>query len=270
MHNLFFNTNFIINSLPKSGTNLVAKLLGLMPGGFRPVVHLGNHSYSNVNQAFAYTTTVRIGVDMPIEVPRRLVEKDVGRVSGRRFATAHVPYTRDLSDIFRQKNIKLLLVIRDPRSVVLSLVDYIDREDSHPLHQCFKKIGSDEKFAAVIEGRQFSDKLELVNLKDRLLSILQWKNYPNAKIVRFEDLVGERGGSSDKVMLDTVRELVRYLGIHVSGKRLEKAGARLFGGTKTFYSGSIERWKSGLPPEALEKIRVKLGGLMDNYGYKLD
>src|SRR5687768_1185288 len=134
----------LINSLPKAGTNMVSKLLDL--AGLR-----WNHVCLDNRLIVRATPWVRlwrkasqwngeevmVGIGAPVSVPRRLIEKYFERLAPDQYIKAHVGYTTAMVRLAEKYNIVPVIIIRDPRDVIVSQVHYVLGAPKHFLHRAF-------------------------------------------------------------------------------------------------------------------------------------
>src|SRR5688572_10525085 len=88
------NPKIFVNSLPKSGTYLLASVLGLMPDIYMHNLKLNrrlrNHPLNYL--LFLNRTTVLAGVDQPCEIKLRVLESKIRRIKQNSFSIGHIPY----------------------------------------------------------------------------------------------------------------------------------------------------------------------------------
>src|SRR5215207_11363224 len=96
----------VANSIPKSGTNLLARLLTLL--GFEQTSEMGIRSrlvagpFSPARKLLRARSTekVTIGVASPQRIDRRWLERRLSRVRDGYFVTAHCVYSPELASLF--------------------------------------------------------------------------------------------------------------------------------------------------------------------------
>lgn len=262
-----------INSLPKSGTHLTAKCLKLM--GYSELDHLGSAqvlrpgmmsslhrlSWHPFHQGF------QVGIDTPVEVSQRIIHKKLRRGRPKTFFTAHVGYSTALLDAVLSHGIQPILVYRDPRAVLVSFVHYVTNRKEHVLHSEFKTLAIEDKLDYVLSGHRFK-KAYLEPLRTRCLALDGWMNSDNVLKIRFEDLVGAKGGGSDEVQRETIGRLCAWL--DVSNGNVEQVMNDLFGpGRHTFRNGQIASWQTELPEANIKRIEEQLGDILESWGYDI-
>jgi hypothetical protein len=126
---LAFGPRIYANSIPKAGTNLLKRLLNLLPC----VVSAWTYHLDNWI----------LGSDKQLDLVRR------GQV-----VTAHAPWSPELAQRLRDKSFRTFLMIRDLRDIAVSNAFYIAYQDkTHRLHPYYQALPSDsERLMASIAG----------------------------------------------------------------------------------------------------------------------
>jgi hypothetical protein len=283
--NRFLVPACLINSLPKSGTHLLKKVVGFFPG-MRPVdFHLGPEHFNPTTHSGVdglpgeYSPTmIPLGVGGPRLVPRdevyRALKQHVTRGS---YATAHVPFSTELALVLKELKITMVTIVRDPRDVVVSHARYIVSLPSDnpmvgsPLYVYYQSLSESERLMTSIVGiRKEPDGPVLLNIKDRLEGVWRWGSQPFNYTTRFEWLVGPQGGGSRERQVQEIRAIARHLGIGYSDREIEVAADRLFGGTATFHKGVIGGWKAHFTEEHKQVCKTLIGRLLIDLGYEQD
>jgi hypothetical protein len=260
-----------VNSLPKAGTNLMAKALNSM--GLNEKFSLGAHLILNdsilakcrrllwrpFNQGYL------LGIDTPIEVSKKIIDRKIHLLKQGEFATAHIGYTSNLLEKILEEEIAAIVIIRDPRAVLSSFVNYVCSRKEH-IHNKFLTFKDDvEKYKTALYGGQH-DQCSLQPLRVRCESLSQWVLNDKVLTIRFEDLVGAKGGGSDESQFNAINCIAEHIG--VEGDNLEEVCGNLFGeGRHTFRKGQIDSWKNEIPPSLSINIENELGHILKEWGY---
>ena len=121
-------------------------------------------------------------------------------------------YTQGGLQAATERDVRTLFMIRDPRDIVLSQASYIYREKRHPRHALFAGIADEgERIALAIRG---SDDHGLPSVGRRLREYAGWLT-SGALVLRFEDLVGPRGGGDAVAQARALESLYAFLGIEL-------------------------------------------------------
>ena len=235
----------IVNSLPKSGTNLLDRTM----------------------QNFPYmrstgSRTLRLWGEPDNKLLRNILNIKPGQ-----YLTAHMQENNKIFEIMRENNILGLMMIRDPRQIIISHYKYVTYIDTnHRTHKAFINMKNDtERLNAVINGVD-----DIVAPIDEVLNRFHgWVNNQNTFIVRFEDLIGEKGGGTRMAQRGLLIDIAKHLNLSINEHDLERIAAHTFS-TKspTFRSGKLDGWKNELNDKQKDIIKEKIGYWLIEFGYE--
>lgn len=238
----------LANSIPKAGTNLLSRVMKMMP---------------NTVERWSYHIDETLpGIERQLRAGRR------GQV-----VTAHFPWSDGLASLARELDYRVLLMVRDPRDIAVSNVNYVTRMDlSHPLHRVLEDLPDDDaRLMTMIEppGDLLAG-LPDVWQNDGLVTFLPWLDEPNCLVVRFEDLVGAKGGGSDAVQHKTIQQIADHIGASLNDALHAKIARELFGNSesKTFHKGQIGGWKAHFKPEHTSAFKRRSNAVLVRLGYE--
>ena len=265
----------MVISLPKAGTHLITSVLGCFPRVMLthrhlrlPDIHDGSFPYSTPS-------------DFRPDVGR--LRTYLGQIRDGQVASCHFPYSELAADVMRSAGMKIIFAIRDPRDIAISQVNYICKLERHPLHQMLLTRYSDfdERLLACVKGIEGIDKFrnshhltfldkDMPSLSVRAAAFLGWLGRPDVLTVRFEDLVGARGGGDDSRKMTTISEMARHIGKSLSQPQLDELMTRS-ADTKsaTFFSGKAYSWKKTLNQETAVLVTKELQSTIKTYGYQV-
>ena len=261
-----------INSLPKSGTHLTAKCLKLM--GYSEMDHFGSAQViaPRLLSKFRriawnpYSQGYLLGIDTPVEVSKNAVHSRLKKGRPEHFFTGHVGYSTALLDAILSYDIRPICVHRDPRSVLVSFIHYVTKLKEHVLHEEFKDLSDEDKFNFVLLGHRFQ-KAYLEPLRTRCMALDGWLSSDYVLKVRFEDLVGTKGGGTLESQEETISNLCAWLEIPES--KSATVADELFGpGRHTFRKGQVDSWRKELSDENIKLVEEKLGDILSLWGYE--
>ena len=285
IRNRFLVPACLINSLPKSGTHLLKKVVGFFPGMHPVDFHLGPrhfnlemHSRMDSLPGEHSPTMIPVGVGRPRMVPREEVYRALKQyVTQGSYATAHVPFSTGLALVLKKLKIKMVTIVRDPRDVVVSHAKYISSlppdnfQFGTPLHVYYQSLSEGERLMTSMVGvRKEPNGPVLLNIRDRLESVLLWGSQPFNFTTTFERLVGPQGGGSRERQVQEIRAISRHLRTGYSDREIEAVADRLFGGTATFRKGVIGGWKEHFTEEHKQVCKKLIGRLLIDLGYEKD
>ncbi len=264
---------FLVNSLPKSGTNLLSKAVSMFPG----IRTEGMGLDQSVAQVFRKNgdggaIKIPIGVDRPRSVPLTSVQSYLRTFKGGDFINTHVPYSEAFAGLLQNTKMKMLLIIRDPRDVVVSHANFLMSNKNHFLHPTYRALSASERILRSITGLRPADPEGpmLLSIDDRYRSVLPWAARPFNYTTFFEKLIGREGGGSSRVQLNELRRIARHLGIAPDTDMLAQVASRLFGNSPTFHKGAIGSWRDSFSEKHKHVFKEIAGELLIELGYETD
>lgn len=243
----------LANSIPKSGTNLLLRSLYMMPAIYRKLTMTIN----SFNEGRA------------LEVLRRTKKGQI--VAG------HLKHSGNLSSALDRRNIKHILIIRDPRDIAVSNYIYITYKDkSHRLHEYFANALHDdgERLHASISGisaNLLKKHIPSHPLSEHIRGYLPWFRNENVLLIKFEDLIGSKGGGRRQCQIDTLDKISRHIGIKLDSKtRCRIADSIFYPNSRTFVKGRIGTWKHHFNNEHKIEFKRLFGDILAVMGYEKD
>lgn len=220
----YSNRPLLIQSIPKSGTHLLfqcAEELGYLPPP---------------------------SLDLP-----SLQEK---YLPGHYYNIQHMltdyiskPYSHCCRLVDQLYNSPILFIIRDPRDVVVSMAYYLAKQkEYHVLSSYMESLSPAERIASIIIGdypipiyinRHFSFR---GNIRDLFMKYVDWLKPMSINLlpIRFEELVGSKGGGSDEAQLKTLWKM--QLALHIPGSPADYQKNIFNVNSITFRSGKINSY----------------------------
>lgn len=236
----------LVNSHPKAGTNLIERLLIKTPYLRRkPGRMLMLWDIENIEIAFNKLKSIKAG----------------------QFLSSHMIYDEKIFDTMKQEDIKGIMIIRDIRSKIISHFKYVTYMDvTHKTHNFFKNLNDDEeRINAIIDGVPNI----VASIDEELNKYSGWLNNPDILVIKFEDLVGEKGGGSQIKQHDVLEKIISFLNISISKKQISKIKSQIFSKkVRTFRSGKINQWDEYLNESQKNKIKIKAGQWLIDNGYE--
>jgi hypothetical protein len=263
---------FLVNSLPKSGTNLLKKAVSGLAGIRSSGIAFDHDAGVRLaQQPEAQQGTVPLGVGWPVCAPREAVRSALQQVPHGCYAFAHVPFSPGIAELLVELDMKSVLILRDPRDAVVSYVNYIATSRTNLLFNYFEPLTQAERITIAIVGIPEDGKgVMRKGIKDSLTSMLPWSSQPFNYTTRFEQLVGPVGGGTREAQVRELEAIAEHLGARLSRRRLESIADGLFGGTPTFSRGAIGAWHEVFTPEHKQLAKELLGELLIKLGYERD
>ena len=279
-----------INSLPKSGTHLLARSVELFgyrehfddagslddPARVAPIFI----NYREARDALAREgkqparsaeESVPVGTLVPVHVDATTFGRWLGSLSAGRYILGHVMYTPTLRRLLSACSYHHLFILRDPRAVVVSLVDFIldtrGMPRPHFLYEDFLPMSPEERMAFIVEGGEARRAgVCTQSFTAVYMGLLAWEADPSCLVVRFEDLVGPRGGGSFQRQQAAVERIAAHLGRSFE-EVAERYSAVFDTNSRTFRAGRIDGWQADLDPASIAYLNRCCTSLCASAGY---
>lgn len=275
--------------MPKSGTHLLTQVVDLLGykdfgahealwpkvkdrlGFGAPAVLAHLRVKRNWGRRFAALgnrdgQTIPIDVTMPVQTPVGLAERWLRAIPLGHYLSGHVPWTATTAELMHTAGLKHLIIIRDPRDVLVSFVHFVSRPE-HILSQDFASLSPDQRVRlALTGGRGPRSGLPIIGLSDAFASIMAWQREPDVLFVRFEALIGERGDGSSAQQHAAVRTICQHLALAHDDSLIEQVCLRAFDtGAATFRRGKIGSWRDELTTDQVDWANRSFGAWLADF-----
>lgn len=245
----FKGSTILINSIPKSGTNLIGNALQYFPYLRRRIGKTIRPLHYSIDKAYGKVSNIKNG----------------------QYGFSHLKYDDRLYLRLRliNSNIKMLFMIRDPRDIVVSNFKYVTHIDmKHKSHLYFRNLPDNEtRLMRTIIGK--TDIVEPINKV--LEDYLPWLSAKECLTIRFENLIGPNGGGKAELQLRSVMEIADLLEISLNKKQLNKIIDNIYSRkSPTFSTGQIEKWKEYFTDEHIREFKNSTSDMLIKYGYEKD
>ena len=232
-------------SLPKAGTHLLERALCLHPHLYRKIL----------------ATVWPEALDRWAGLEGLLRTVGPGQV-----IVAHLPFEPDYPGAMAATNTGALLLVRDPRDIVVSQAHYAVTRPDHPFHEAFARCNTlEERIGVAIDG---DEQTGLMSVAERLERYAGWMDAV-AFVVRFEDLIGPNGGGDVERQQLAVQGMYRHLDVESDDALVERVCRQLFSGdSPTFRRGSIGGWRSQFDDDLRSRFDAAAGDQLIAYGYE--
>lgn len=239
---------FVVVTPEKTGTHLLTRALTFLTG--KQVFHVWDRT-TTVSELDDYLETA---------------EKEDKFFHMHAFPEPHIV------DAFKQRGYKVIFLLRDPRDQLISVLYYIHdcrwEYENLRMDYPFGKLNFDEKIEEMITGEKFGIRVP----HDFFIRRIPWMDMEGLSVytVRFEKLVGEKGGGSLMDQIDELMTLANFLTIELSIDNAQQIAEQLFGwqGLGTFRSGKIGSWKTHYNEQHITSFKRHFGNLLINLGYE--
>lgn len=253
-----------VNSFPKAGTHLLTAILNEFPS----VMNSGR---------FIWTRQVHSGGDLQwagrdFVLDEGRLRAALGSIRNGQYTTAHLPWRPGLVDVLSSSGFAPVYMMRDPRDVLVSRVHYIVGLRRHRLHTRFitELPTAESRLMACIEGLASRAGDRGIEPIDEFLAQMDgWRNADGVLVVRFEDLIGARGGGSDSRRAEVLSRLAQHIGRPLDHSAIDSLGERICEKRSfTFRKGLIGDWRNHFTAEHKEAFKRRAGDVLTRLGYE--
>lgn len=165
-----------------------------------------------------------------------------------------------------------VLIVRDPRDVVVSLMHYItERQTEHDFHEAFHTIWTTPKarLQAIIEGARLPHS-RLSDPASQYGDYLGWLTHPEVLVVHFEDLILRRRETLERI-LDFVQQRGTWRLTLPRGQALDALEAAIRPHKSgTFRKGQPGEWRQWFDEDLKRLFKERTGDLLIRLGYERD
>lgn len=256
-------------TIPKSGTHLLSKALNEM--GFRKIFNVNRFLGQD---AQSLDDNLSMGVDSPVAKSYSDVKQTMSGLAYPCYCIGHLPYSQAATTLLNELNFKKIVLVRDPRDVVISYYHYVTGPDtSSPVKQYYMNLeNQDAQIMACITGvttAQTENDGFLLDVATRVASVAKWSHEPQALLIRFEDMVGEQGGGDQIRQERTLNQLAQHLESNLSPLEISQIANRIFDrSSPTFRQGQIGAWRKYFKPQHIEVFKALTGSQLLELGYE--
>ena len=269
---------FLLNSVPKAGTNLLSKAISLLPGVQPRHVSFLPEDVRRQQPPVDGDPLVMVSVGADAWLSLAAVESFLRaallaqKAGPTPYVRGHIPFSPEISALLRRLGLRSVLILRDPRDTALSHVTYVMTNPAHRLHAYYRGLSEAERLSATLRGIAASAPGEplLLGIGERYRLFLPWLRDANTYTTRFEALVGPRGGGSEAAQLAELTAIARHLGLAGDEAILRRVAGDLFGGTRNFRQGASGAWRQAFDAEHKALFKALAGDVLISLGYEAD
>lgn len=243
----FAHDKFIIQSIPKCGTHFLQQIITELTE--MPTFHNAD------------------------TMQEKLIEAD----KGEKILRIAAPFSPNFAQMISNKGYKMICIYRDPRDAFISLVVYMRsfkgkgvKRDFFEVVPNFDNLSFDEQLLSVMTAPEPHR-----NYFHFYFARINWHFLPIAYGVKYESLVGSKGGGSDQLQLKEVLNIAEFINFPLTlegGKEVASSiycsrGIEMVEG-KEFVKGRVGNWKKFMQPIHKEIFKRKFGNLLIKLGYE--
>lgn len=266
-----------VNAIPKSGTNLLQRLMELLgleydKLGVAASLILGKNNFPKkiIRGNILGNNPFIVGYDVEVPISEFWMKRRFKKISNGKYVSGHANFTEKIHKLLIDNCLKTIIIIRDPRSILLSNAKYFFKREDYYLYKLYKSKDLSQRISIALDGGYYDEiGLYLNSLDYQLENLKSWKNKDEVLIVKFEDLIGEKGGGSNGVQFEKISEIMEFIGMSdlIESKFINNIANNLFGNSVTFNSGLINSWEKEISKSQLSVINEKLFSHMEYWNY---
>jgi hypothetical protein len=176
----------------------------------------------------------------------------------------HMHPDGELLNALRVARIKPIFIYRDPRDCLVSAVHYAFNGKPEHISKMLGGLSEEDALLALLSGRD-----SLIPFARWYDAYRSWLDVPDSIPLRFEDIIGGRGGGTDARQKECFENLVSGLGIQVTREVFDTALSKAFNPRAgTFRSGQIGGWRKSFSKNVVQEFELKAGHLLNLWGFK--
>ena len=254
-----------LNSIPKSGTYLLASL-AKKSGRLSPAQGSINRKTALRFPASPGSEGAAVGIGDPGLASLDTLADMLRAMPDKSYLTGHVPFSVTFADLLDRHNCRHILIVRDPRDVVLSLLRYVLARPENFLHASIGRMQPETRVLDVASGLTDAEHgVRLLSIDDQYRSIDGWIGRSDCCVVTFEELIGERGGGSREAQLAATRRILHHIGIDSDDAVSRAADGAFDTSSPTFHSGRQNSWRHELPADVADSLISKARAALEIY-----
>jgi len=231
----------LVITIPKSGSHLLGKTIALIPGV----------TFSGFDHTIIMTKT---GMNLSPERPIIFLVRDLRDV--------FVSYVYHLDKIFFNhevpESIKLLSKTEKSRDALANII------------HAWAELDFSQKLTTVLEHSDLSP----VDFKNYIKPCIDISEFHNTVLIKFENLVGPKGGGNKLSQINEVEKIASVYGIDLPRTQTVRICDCVFGvddlvnkWNNTFRSGQIGSWKNHFEESHKETFKINYNDFLFYFGY---
>lgn len=267
----------LANSMPRGGPFLLTSALQLL--GYRKYAGADRHG---TPAAFNYQEAIKalqgrpgqpgegmVGISpfAPCYVGQARMHEWLSVLAGDEYIMAHLPLSAALPVALQGLNCRHLVIIRDPRSLLLSLLF-----DTHPmprfLIEPFAGLPHEQQLNFMLSGGTVpGSEMTLSGFAEVYRSMSAWLDRPDCLVVRFENLIGLNGGGSLERQQTELEKMAAFLELDIDTPIYERLDTIDDTSLTLCRNGYRDNWETVVSNEIIERIAAVCEPLTVEAGY---
>jgi len=270
---------FVIFTMPKTGTHLLRPFLENLTNKISvawwtdKVDHSKSYLYDKnmVNLLLLIPNSVQ-GYWLQTPMPNYSFTSIMNTVKeADDFLVSHVAFSSEMEKIMQERNCVVFFILRDPRDWVISVIHHpnksgVDIFGSVNDNPDFQSLDMDDKIDYIIRGTK-----SYYSASEVFQRFLPWLESPVCCPLRFEALIGPRGGAcSEKEHLTELRKITHALQLDISDEKLLEIFDEASAEKINLVKGKAGTWKEYFNDDHKDIFKDKFGDLLFKLRYESD
>lgn len=263
---------FVLFTMPKTGTHLMLPLLERMTGK----IGTGAHELFPiclVTDRALFNSFISDPLAVPFYwymIPVKRVEFSEGLnhlKAENKFFFEHTPYSRAMEGILEKRSCTVFFIVRDPRDYVVSMVNFLKKQRIFWFDfDWFNSLNINQQIHYVMTGTDWYNSTSTI-----LHSFIKWKDSPICCAVRFEALLGPIGGQCSQTdQINELRKIRDALNKKITDFELLHMFNEVYGTGWSFHTGKTGSWRKYFNAEHKALFKQLLGKELIQLGYEKD
>ena len=205
----------------------------------------------------------------------------IGSAPHNSIVRSHLMHCEEVLSVLREFDCKVFFIYRDLRDVAVSHARWITKEERIFLHDIYAQyLSFDEQLMSSIKGvplgSPFGSNASQPDIGSDFSRWQGWIGDRNTIAVKFEDLVGERGGGSEAKRLELVDKILDRLEVNLTSQQIkDRFSSRALNPEEshTFKKGgkgSIGGWQDVFNESHKREFKKIAGQTLIDLGYESD
>jgi sulfotransferase 6B1 len=253
----------ICNSYPKSGTHLLYQILYSIP------------------ELQKWNDIVSVQALCGVMNSSSHIRWKISSAPDSSIVRSHLMHCTEICQILDQEYCRKLFIYRDLRDVAVSHARWIVKESKIFLHPIYiKQKTFEEQLMSSIKGTPlgspFGSNLSQPDIGQDFLRWKGWIDDPNTLAIKFEDLVGERGGEDEDKRMYTIEKILKHLKIQITHELIQSKFTSTVMNPQESHTfqkggqGSTGNWKKYFTSEHKSEFKKVAGEILIDLGYETD
>ncbi|OUU51310.1 MAG: hypothetical protein CBC25_05815 [Pelagibacteraceae bacterium TMED65] len=257
-----------INGVWKSGNHLIYSALNTL-GLKGPTIGFASHLLKGKltilkkimrSRSINNKNKIDIGLDTICEIDKSWIKKKI-TTNKNHIIGGHCKYSEGFDNLINECDLKKIIILRDPRDILLSFCDWIKKEKDYFLFDHFYNKSNVYIIESLLNGFTYK-KTKFYSFKTTLKGFNGWLNTNNKLIIKYEELINNKTNSEKLNLLS--KKIVNFLEFN-SIEKLDRE--KYFGKSKTFMIGKENRWKRYERKDLIKKIEYNCNDEIKKWGY---